>query len=44
MTDPYFSKLNYKDHLLKFPFNEDLNEDVDLNQIDKKLIRPIFNQ
>lgn len=42
MMDPYFSKLNYQDHLLKFPFNKDLNEDVDLNQIDKKLIRPIY--
>tara|TARA_B110000444_G_C18734328_1_gene544846 strand:- start:207 stop:1028 length:822 start_codon:yes stop_codon:yes gene_type:complete len=42
LKDPFFNKLNYQDHILKYPFNKELLEDVDLNQIDKKLVRPTY--
>ena len=42
MSDPYFKKLNYKKHLLKYPFNKELGEEVNLNNIDVKLKRPTY--
>lgn len=42
MEDPYFKNLNYKNHLLKYPFNKELDEEVNLNKIDVKLERPTY--
>ena len=42
MSDPYFSKLNYQEHIQKYPFYKELNEDIDLNQIDIKLEHPTY--
>ena len=43
MSDPYFDKLNYREHILKYPFHKELNEEIDLNKIDFKLERPTYN-
>ena len=42
MSDPYFSKLNYQEHIQKYPFYKELNDDIDLNQIDIKLEHPTY--